>query len=271
MPELPEVETTLRGIAPSLTGARIDRLVVRERRLRRPIPEDAERQVAGQPILGWRRRGKYLLATLGHGGLLIHLGMSGSLRIVPPGAAAGKHDHLDLILESGSCLRLRDPRRFGIFLFTPGPPEGHPLLSHLGPEPLEETFDGDYLYLRSRERRVAVKTFIMDARVVVGVGNIYANESLYRAGIHPARACNRVGIERYRCLAENIKGVLANAIEQGGTSLRDFVQEDGSPGYFALSLGVYGRKGEPCPGCGKPIQRKRIGQRSSFYCPSCQR
>jgi len=271
MPELPEVETTLRGIAPYLEGRRITRLLVRERRLRVPIAPSTEEHVEGRRILGLRRRGKYLLLELQDGTLVIHLGMSGSLRIVPSHYPPALHDHLDLAMEGGNCLRMRDPRRFGIFLWTPDPPEQHGLLRHLGPEPLSAEFDGDYLHERSRGRHAAVKNFIMDADIVVGVGNIYANESLFMAGIHPGRPCNRVGRMRYRRLASAVRQVLANAIEQGGTTLRDFVREDGNPGYFALSLKVYGRTGEPCPSCGEPIRQRRIGQRSSFFCPRCQR
>jgi formamidopyrimidine-DNA glycosylase len=271
VPELPEVETTLRGIAPYLHGASIERLLVRERRLRRPVPADTESRVRSQRILALGRRGKYLLLELERGAVLIHLGMSGSLRVVPSDTPPATHDHLDLCLCGGNCLRMRDPRRFGIFLWTADPPAEHPLLAHLGPEPLSLEFDGDYLYRRSRCRKCAVKTFIMDAGVVAGIGNIYANESLHLAGIHPAVPCNRIGRERYRRLARQIKRVLKSAIEQGGTTLRDFVREDGSAGYFALSLKVYGRTGEPCPGCGKPIRQRRIGQRSSFYCTGCQR
>jgi formamidopyrimidine-DNA glycosylase len=271
MPELPEVETTLRGLSPHLLGARIERLLVRERRLRYPVPPGIEGQVEGQRILALERRGKYLLLALERGTILIHLGMSGSLRVLASDIPPAKHDHLDLRLGGGSCLRFRDPRRFGIFLWTPGPPAAHPLLAHLGPEPLGPGFDGDYLYRCSRGRKCAIKTFIMDAGVVAGVGNIYANESLYLAGIHPARPCGRIGRDRYLSLARQIRGVLESAIEQGGTTLRDFVREDGSPGYFALSLRVYDRAGEPCPGCGMPIRQRRIGQRSSFFCPRCQR
>jgi len=271
MPELPEVETTLRGIAPHLQGACIDRLVVRECRLRRPVPADTEDRVRGQRILALGRRGKYLLLELERGTILIHLGMSGSLRVLASRIPPAKHDHLELCLRDGKCLRMRDPRRFGIFLWTPEPPANHPLLVHLGPEPLEPGFDGDYLYERARARRCAVKTFIMDAGLVVGVGNIYASESLFRAGIHPSRPCNRIGRERYRRLADQIRGVLTDAIAQGGTTLRDFVRDDGGPGYFVRSLKVYGRAGEPCPRCGRPIRRHRIGQRSSFYCPGCQK
>jgi formamidopyrimidine-DNA glycosylase len=271
MPELPEVETTLRGIAPQLRGARIERLEVRERRLRCPIPLDTEDRLRGQRIRTLGRRGKYLLLELERGTILIHLGMSGSLRVLASHTPPEKHDHLDLCLRGGSCLRMRDPRRFGIFLWTPDAPDVHPLLAHLGPEPLGPGFDGGYLYRRSRGRKCAVKAFIMDASVVVGLGNIYANESLYLAGIHPARPCNRIGHERYRLLARQIRRVLASAIEQGGTTLRDFVREDGSPGYFALSLKVYDRAGEPCPVCRTPIRQRRIAQRSSFFCRRCQR
>lgn len=271
MPELPEVETTLRGVRPYLEGRRIADLRVRDGRLRYPVPPDLAAILTGQGIHGLRRRGKYLLLDLDRGTLLIHLGMSGSLRVLPESSPPGPHDHIDLVLADGPCLRLRDPRRFGAFLWLTGCAEAHPLLAHLGPEPLEDGFDGDYLHRLSRGRRSAVKAFIMDAGVVVGVGNIYANEALFLAGIHPSRACGRIGLERYRTLAGRIRAVLAAAIAQGGTSLRDFVQEDGSPGYFAQSLKVYGRTGEPCPTCAAPIRQRRIGQRASFYCPRCQR
>ena len=270
VPELPEVETTLRGVRPYLEGRRIADLKVRDPRLRYPVPPELGASLVGQRIAGLRRRGKYLLLDLDRGTLLIHLGMSGSLRVLPASSQPGPHDHIDLILADGPCLRLRDPRRFGAFLWLSGPAEAHPLLANLGPEPLGDDFDGDYLHQVSRQRRIAVKAFIMDAGVVVGVGNIYANEALFLAGIHPNRACGRVGLGRYRSLAGCIRAVLAAAIDQGGTSLRDFVQEDGSPGYFSQSLKVYGRAGEPCPTCAAPIRRQRIGQRSSFYCPHCQ-
>jgi formamidopyrimidine-DNA glycosylase len=231
--------------------------------------------VAGRRILGLGRRAKYLLIELEGGTLILHLGMSGSLRVLPADSPPAKHDHLDLVLSDGQCLRLRDPRRFGLLAWTPDPAaiaeRLHPLLKDLGPEPLGETFDGDHLHRESRHRRVAVKSFLMDGHVVVGVGNIYASESLFLAGIHPARPCHRISLERYRRLAAAIRSVLGASIAQGGTSLRDFVQEDGSPGYFAQSLKVYGRAGEPCPSCGDPVRQRRIGQRSSFYCPCCQR
>jgi formamidopyrimidine-DNA glycosylase len=271
MPELPEVETTLRGIVPHLQGARIAGLTVREPRLRYPVEEGLAARLTGQRILGLRRRGKYLLLELETGTLLIHLGMSGSLRVLPADALPRPHDHLDLLLAGGRCLRLHDPRRFGSVLWTGAPPQEHPLLRHLGPEPLGPDFHGEHLYHLARARRVAVKAFLMDAEVVVGVGNIYANESLFAAGIHPARPCSRVGLERYRRLAECVRQILEGAIAMGGTTLRDYVRDDGGPGYFALSLAVYGRTGEACKRCASVIRQRRIGQRSSFYCPQCQR
>ena len=271
MPELPEVETALRGIAPHLIGRRILRLLARERRLRWPVPETVDQAVAGQRIIALRRRAKYLLLELEEGTLLLHLGMSGSLRVLPAETAPNAHDHIDLVLTDGQCLRLRDPRRFGSLHWVPPPVEAHPLLRELGPEPLSDAFDGAYLHHRAQGRRGAVKGFIMDSHIVVGVGNIYASESLFMAGIHPQRAAGRIGAQRYDRLADSIKLVLTAAIAEGGTSLRDFVQEDGNPGYFAQQLRVYGRDGAPCPGCGQPVRQRRIGQRSSFYCPRCQR
>ena len=274
MPELPEVETTLRGIRPYLQGRRIEALMVREPRLRLPIPPDLPSRVVGRSVLGVSRRAKYLLIGVEGGTLILHLGMSGSLRVLPAGTAPARHDHVDLVVSDDLCLRLRDPRRFGLLVWTPDPPalaaDRHPLLKDLGPEPLGPSFDGNHLYRESRRRRVAVKPFLMDGGVVVGVGNIYASESLFASGIHPARPCRRIGLDRYRRLAEAVRAVLGAAIAQGGTSLRDFVQVDGNPGYFARSLQVYGRAGEPCPSCGAPLRQRRIGQRSSFYCPRCQ-
>lgn len=271
MPELPEVETSRRGLEPHVLGRRIQRIEVREPRLRWPIAPDTALHVDGQRILALRRRGKYLLFELGQGVLLLHLGMSGSLRVLPSLQPPLLHDHVDLHLDDGYCVRFRDPRRFGTLQWTPAPAETHPLLRALGPEPLGPSFSGRYLYERSRGRRAPIKTFIMDSHVVVGVGNIYASESLHLACVHPGRAAGRISAERYQRLAEAIRQVLAEAIVQGGTSLRDFVQEDGNPGYFAQSLRVYGRTGHPCPSCAGPIRRRRIGQRSSFYCPVCQR
>lgn len=270
MPELPEVETTRRGIRPHIEGQTLLGAVVRQRRLRWPIPVGLDRTVAGQRLLHVSRRAKYLLLELEQGTLLIHLGMSGSLRILPPETPAGAHDHLDLLFPD-CLLRLRDPRRFGAVLWTREPVADHPLLRHLGPEPLGDTFDGAWLHQAAAGRRSAVKNLIMDGRVVVGVGNIYANEALFLSGILPSRASGRIARQRYDRLAGTIRQVLSAAIEQGGTTLRDFQQEDGRPGYFAQELRVYGREGQACPNCDAPILQRRIGQRSTFYCRYCQR
>ena len=270
MPELPEVETTRRGIAPHLEGRRLRGVVVRDARLRWPVPEDLDRRIRGRRVKAVRRRGKYLLIDLeGAGTLLLHLGMSGSLRLVACRQPPGPHDHVDLRIEGGRCLRLTDPRRFGALLWTPAP-DTHPLLRDLGPEPLSAGFDGAALWRRSRGRRVAVKNLLMDSRVVAGIGNIYANEALFRAGIHPARAAGRISKARYARLAQALREVLGEAIRAGGTTLRDFVRSDGRPGYFHHTLAVYDREGAPCPRCGHPIRRMRLGQRSTFYCPRCQ-
>jgi formamidopyrimidine-DNA glycosylase len=270
MPELPEVETTRRGVEPYSSGQEIERLEVREPRLRWPVPEDLPARLAGQTITAVERRGKYLLFRVSTGTLLVHLGMSGSLRVVLSGDPVGRHDHIDLCLGDGHRLRFNDPRRFGCFLWL-DPGERHPLLAHLGPEPLSTEFDGTLLYRRSRGRRGPVKNFIMDGKVVVGVGNIYANEALFLAGIDPRRAAGRISRARYQRLADTIKQVLTYAIEQGGTTLRDFVGGDGKPGYFAQQLAVYGRGGEPCVRCGTPLREARLGQRASVYCVACQR
>ncbi|MGD8977143.1 MAG: bifunctional DNA-formamidopyrimidine glycosylase/DNA-(apurinic or apyrimidinic site) lyase [Gammaproteobacteria bacterium] len=271
MPELPEVETTRRGIAPWLEGATVASVTVREPRLRWPVPARLARELPGNRVESVTRRAKYLLLGTGPGTLIMHLGMSGSLRVLQTPRDPGLHDHVDLALDSGRILRFNDPRRFGAMLWTRRDPLGHPLLRHLGPEPLDQAFDGDYLWSRSRGRRAAVKGFIMDGRIVVGVGNIYASEALYRAGIDPRRAAGRVSRQRYEALAHAIREVLSAAIQQGGTTLRDFTWGDGQPGYFAQALNVYGRSGEPCPGCGTPIRQAVLGQRSTFFCHRCQR
>ncbi len=270
MPELPEVETTRRGIEPHILGHEIQGLIVRQDRLRWPVPPRLENRLRGQRILRVERRAKYLLLQTGTGTLLIHLGMSGSLRVLPPGTPPGPHDHIDLVFQH-CCLRLRDPRRFGAVLWTSEAVAGHALLRHLGPEPLGQEFNGEWLYRLARRRHGPVKNFIMDGKVVVGVGNIYASESLFHAGIHPHRPCNRISLNRYHRLVEEIRRVLISAIRQGGTSLRDFQREDGRPGYFAQELQVYGRERQPCPRCGQPIRQRRIGQRSSYFCSHCQR
>ncbi|MEJ2060444.1 MAG: bifunctional DNA-formamidopyrimidine glycosylase/DNA-(apurinic or apyrimidinic site) lyase [Gammaproteobacteria bacterium] len=271
MPELPEVETTRRGIAPHVEGHRVRRVVVRQPRLRWPVPSALAHALTGQRIDRIERRGKYLLLRTAAGTAIIHLGMSGSLRIVAAATPPEAHDHVDLVLDSGKALRLRDPRRFGAVLWTRRDPLRHKLLADLGPEPLGEDFTGAYLHARAHGRRVAIKALIMDSKVVVGVGNIYANEALFLAGIHPARAAGRLSAARCERLAAAIKQVLAEAIGQGGTTLRDFVREDGQPGYFRIHLRVYDREGEPCPQCGTPIRKLTQGQRSTWYCPRCQR
>jgi len=270
MPELPEVETTLRGIQPHLLHQRIKRIIVRDPRLRWPVPADVSK-AEGQTLVSLDRRGKYLLLNLEQGGLIIHLGMSGSLRILQQPSDPEKHDHVDLELENGVCLRFNDPRRFGAFLWVDGEMASHELLRDLGPEPLSAEFTADYLYHRSRGRRVAIKNYIMNGHIVVGVGNIYASEALFMAGIHPQRAAGRVSRQRYKGLVAAIRDVLERAIKQGGTTLRDFVNANGAPGYFAQELLVYDRADSECFQCGAPIRQKVIGQRSSYYCPVCQR
>ncbi len=270
MPELPEVETTLRGIEPHLLNQRIARVIVRDPRLRWPVPA-AVKKAEGQVFVSLNRRGKYLLLKLEQGGLIIHLGMSGSLRILQRQSSPEKHDHIDIELENGVCLRFNDPRRFGAFLWVDDAMESHELLRDLGPEPLSKEFTADYLYHRSRTRRVAIKNFIMNGHIVVGVGNIYASEALFMAGIHPQRAAGRVSRRRYEGLVAAIRDVLSRAIIQGGTTLRDFVNSDGAPGYFAQELLVYDRAGSECFQCGAAVRQKVIGQRSSYYCPACQR
>lgn len=269
LPELPEVETTLRGIEPHMQNQRISRIVVRDPRLRWPVPDDI-RKAEGQRVTGLRRRAKYLLIELEQGGLIIHLGMSGSLRVLSEPRSPEKHDHFDIELDNGICIRFNDPRRFGAFLWADGSPGCHELLRKLGPEPLSDDFSAAYLYRRSRQRRVAVKNFIMNGHVVVGVGNIYASEALFMAGIHPQRAAGNISAARYAGLVDSIRDVLSRAIRQGGTTLRDFVNADGAPGYFAQELLVYDRAGSDCFQCGAAIRQKVIGQRSSYYCPSCQ-
>jgi formamidopyrimidine-DNA glycosylase len=271
MPELPEVETTRRGIEPHLRGNTITRLVVRQPRLRWPIPAELGVALTGSAIERVERRAKYLLVPFAHGTLIMHLGMSGSLRLVPIGQAAEKHDHVDIELSSGQLLRYTDPRRFGAILWQASGAPAHPLLENLGPEPLTDAFDGDYLFERSRRRNVPVKSFLMDGHVVVGVGNIYANEALFSAGIRPDRSAGKISRERYVRLVEEVKQVLARSIKQGGTTLRNFVGGDGKPGYFRQQLLVYGRGGEACRQCESILVEVRLGQRSTVYCRRCQR
>lgn len=271
MPELPEVETTMRGLAPHLLGQRVADVVVRHPQLRWPVPKSLPRLLRGKTILALRRRAKYLLVQFEHGTLILHLGMSGSLRILPANTPPEKHDHFDLVLDSGKLMRLRDPRRFGAVLWHEGDAAEHSLLAALGPEPLDRNFNGAYLYRATRERKAAVKQVVMDSRMVVGVGNIYANEALFRAGIRPQLAANKLSQPRCAKLAQTIQETLRAAIRMGGSTLRDFTNSAGEPGYFQQHYFVYGRTGEPCRKCGTAIRQIRQGQRSSFYCPQCQR
>lgn len=269
MPELPEVEVSRLGVSPYLTGNTITQVVVRERRMRWPIPE-AVSNVEGQKVIAVKRRAKYLLIETVTGTLILHLGMSGKLRVIDVDTPLVKHDHVDIVINTGKCLRLNDPRRFGAVLFQ-APNTQIAMLDNLGPEPLTDDFDDMRLFNLSRNRKGPVKNFIMDNAVVVGVGNIYANEALFLAGIDPRRAAGNISAARYKSLTAIIKQVLAKAIKQGGTTLKDFAQTDGKPGYFAQHLNVYGRKGEPCEVCGKAIESKVIGQRNTFFCTRCQR
>ena len=270
MPELPEVETSRRGIAPYLVGETIESLDVRERRLRWPVSRDVDTHLAGASITSVARRAKYLLLNTTRGTAIIHLGMSGSVYIVDRGTPAGVHEHFDLNLASGRALRYRDPRRFGSLHWTEDAAR-HWLLRQLGPEPLGPDFSGEYLWAKSRGRRIAVKPFIMNAAVVVGVGNIYASEALFIAGIHPRRAAGRISLQRYEKLAEAVRSVLEKAIAAGGTTLRDFYGGDGEAGYFRHELTVYDRADKPCLRCGTPITSIVLGQRASYYCKRCQR
>jgi formamidopyrimidine-DNA glycosylase len=275
MPELPEVETTRRGIAPHLIGRRVANVTLRRKDLRWPIPPEITELLPGQRIDDVERRAKYLLLHTHVGSALLHLGMTGVLRVLPPDVAPGLHDHVDIALEPlpgerSRILRFTDPRRFGCLLWQP-PGMTHELLAGLGPEPLTDAFDGERLYQRSRGRKAAVKLFLMDNAIVVGVGNIYASEALFAAGIDPRRAAGTVSRARYQRLAGEVKRILAWAIERGGTTLRDFLNPDGAPGYFFRELFVYGREGEPCKVCGTSIRQAVIGQRSTFWCPRCQK
>lgn len=271
MPELPEVETTRRGILPHVVGKTIATVVIRQQRLRWPVPAVLVSALTGRHISSVGRRAKYLLFSLEHGCVLLHLGMSGSLRVLDASTTPNKHDHVDIVFADNTCLRLRDPRRFGSIHWTEQDPLQHSLLRNLGPEPLERDFSAPYLYDLSRNRTQAVKSFIMDSRTVVGVGNIYASEALFRSGIHPLRKAGNISLARYDALVGAIRGVLNAALAKGGTTLRDFVGGDGAPGYFRLELDVYDRAGEPCRNCRGSIRQIRQGQRSTYYCAQCQR
>lgn len=271
MPELPEVETTRRGLEPLLVGRRIRAVVVRDRRLRQPVPRRLPHLLAGKAIRSLARRGKYLLIDCGTGTLILHLGMSGRLWIVRDGAPPLAHDHVDIVLDDATVVRLRDPRRFGLVLWQSGDARAHPLLARIGPEPLSGAFDGAALYTATRSRSAAIKHVLMDSHVVAGLGNIYANEALFRAGISPRAAARRLSCERCEVLAAKIRETLELAIGAGGSSLRDYVRSDGMAGNYQSQFLVYDRAGEPCRRCGARIKGVRQGQRSTFYCPRCQR
>ena len=270
MPELPEVEITRRGIEPFLTGRTLTGAIVRHRGLRWPVPRALHAALAGERVRAVRRRGKYLIIECDHGALIMHLGMSGSLRVLPAGEAPGPYDHFDLCIGE-KVLRLRDPRRFGAVIWWRGDADAHPLLAGLGIEPLSDAFDGDALYRATRGRRTSIKQLLMDARIVAGVGNIYASECLFRAGIRPGIAAGRLSRERCARLAAALRETLNDALAAGGSTLRDFVRTDGAPGYFQTRYLVYDRGGEPCRRCGTPIRRIVQGQRATYYCPVCQR
>lgn len=271
MPELPEVEITRAGIESHLVGRRVVDVVVREARLRYPVPDDLPARARGASVKQVRRRGKYLLLDLGPASVLIHLGMSGSLRVVRAETAPQRHDHVDIVLQGGEAIRLRDPRRFGCVLWVPQPVEAHPLLAGLGIEPLSEAFCGGWLHATSRHRKTPIKLLLMDSHHVVGIGNIYASESLFRAGIHPQTPACRLSLARCERLARSVRETLSDALAAGGSSLRDFVHSDGSSGYFQQQYYVYGREGEPCRLCGESVQRMVMGQRATYFCRSCQR
>ncbi|MEW5824217.1 MAG: bifunctional DNA-formamidopyrimidine glycosylase/DNA-(apurinic or apyrimidinic site) lyase [Pseudomonadota bacterium] len=271
MPELPEVETTRSGLEPHLLGRPLHGARIHNPRLRWPVPDDLDARVRDRRVLAVRRRAKYLLLDFDdQRGLILHLGMSGSLRLVDGDSTRRPHDHVELLLDDGRRLRYHDPRRFGAILAHDGQPETHPLLATLGPEPLSDDFDGAWLATRARGRKIAIKPFIMDSHVVVGIGNIYACEGLFLARIDPSRPAGDCSREEMDTLAQALRAVLRAAVTQGGTTLRDFVREDGQPGYFQQTLQVYGREAEPCRVCGTPIARSVLGQRSSFFCPRCQ-
>ncbi|MDH3327296.1 MAG: bifunctional DNA-formamidopyrimidine glycosylase/DNA-(apurinic or apyrimidinic site) lyase [Gammaproteobacteria bacterium] len=271
MPELPEVETTLRGIQPHINDQIVSKINIYNPNLRWPVDSTLPSILKKQPLLNSLRRGKYLVLVFNKGALLLHLGMSGSLRVLDQGSELQKHDHFEIIFKNKKVLRLRDPRRFGSVLWTTDPWETHPLIQKMGPEPLSENFTDDHLFLNSRNKTVAVKSYIMNGHVVVGVGNIYASESLFLAGINPNKAASKISKQRYLTLTHAIKAILSNAIKQGGTTLKDFSSPDGKPGYFSQQLNVYGRKAEPCQNCGKPITQKVINQRATYYCTNCQK
>lgn len=270
MPELPEVEVTRMGIEPHIKDRQVTDIIVRNSRLRWPIPQELS-ELIGQTVVKVERRAKYLLIKSDAGTAILHLGMSGKLCVVPQDTPIQKHDHVDIVFDSGIILRYNDPRRFGALLWHTDPDSDHSVLRNLGPEPFDEVFCGDYLYQLSRGKKCSIKQFVMDNKIVVGVGNIYANEALFKAGILPKRAAGTIAKKRFEMLAPIIIETLKKAIAQGGTTLKDFAQADGKPGYFAQELLVYGRKGLPCLKCEEPLSEIKLGQRSTVFCENCQR
>lgn len=271
MPELPEVETTLRGIKPHIIDQKVIDVIVRHHQLRWPVPADLKNQLQNKVIKSLRRRAKYLLFETDNGTLILHLGMSGRVRILSEPVAAGKHDHIDIYFSNQKYLRFTDPRRFGALLWTSEDPFKHPLLAKIGPEPLSSDFDGHYLWEQARGRKVSVKSYIMNSSIVAGVGNIYAAEALFQSRIRPQKHAGKISLAQYQDLAAAIKRILKNAIAKGGTTLKDFMKSDGTPGYFSIQLQAYGRGGEPCVNCGTKLKSARIGQRSTVYCGVCQK
>lgn len=270
MPELPEVEITRRGLLPTLPGRTIDAVIARHTTLRYPLPRALDRRLAGQRLSNIDRRGKYLLFRFDKGTLILHLGMSGSLRLVPAAEPPGKHDHLDIVFGN-QALRLRDPRRFGAVLWANDDAAAHPLLAPLGIEPLSAAFTGDWLHGATRGRATAIKLFLMDSHAIVGVGNIYASESLFRAGVAPCTPAGRLSRKRCERIVTATRATLEAALAAGGSTLRDFIHSDGGAGRFQQQHFVYGREGEPCRVCGTRVRALRLGQRSTFHCPRCQR
>lgn len=271
MPELPEVETTLRGIKPHIHLKKVTQVIVRRPRLRWDIPQNLHEILLGQTLKQLERRSKYLLLHFEKGTLIIHLGMSGRLQILSKFLPPQKHDHVDIYFDNQKYLRFTDPRRFGAILWTNEAHTLHPLLANIGPEPLSNDFNGDYLWKKARGRKISVKAFLMDGKIVAGVGNIYAIEALFLAGIHPHTSAGKISKERYQILVHAIQTVLKNAIKKGGTTLKDFIKPSGSPGYFQIKLNVYGKEGEACPNCRTTLKGIKTGQRSSVFCPNCQR
>ena len=271
MPELPEVETTLKGISPHLKNKIVTQVNIYKEKLRWPIEKNLNKKLLNKKLKKIHRRGKYLILEFENGSLLLHLGMSGSLRISTAKMPLKKHDHFEIIFNNKKILRLHDPRRFGAVLWTEENWQDHKLLKTLGPEPLTSEFNIDYLYKKSRNKTIAIKSFIMDSHIIVGVGNIYASEALFQSGIHPTRKTQNISKKRFETLISAIKEILNKAIKEGGTTLKDFTNADGKPGYFAQQLNVYGRSGQPCLKCASKIKNKIISQRATYYCPSCQR